>query len=50
MGGSKLDAQRTFRTVRKQPKQVDFVPELPRNAMGKVQQAALRDTYRDLFA
>jgi malonyl-CoA/methylmalonyl-CoA synthetase len=34
----------------KQPKRVVFVPELPRNAMGKVQKAALRDNYRDLLA
>jgi malonyl-CoA/methylmalonyl-CoA synthetase len=30
----------------KVPKRVHFVPDLPRNAMGKVQKAALRDTYR----
>jgi malonyl-CoA/methylmalonyl-CoA synthetase len=29
----------------KQPKKVFFVPELPRNAMGKVQKVALRETY-----
>jgi malonyl-CoA/methylmalonyl-CoA synthetase len=34
----------------KQPKRVIFVPELPRNAMGKVQKAALRSAYRELFA
>ena len=33
----------------KQPKRVVFVPELPRNAMGKIQKAALRDTYSGLF-
>jgi malonyl-CoA/methylmalonyl-CoA synthetase len=33
----------------KQPKRVLFLPELPRNAMGKVQKAALREAYRDLF-
>jgi malonyl-CoA/methylmalonyl-CoA synthetase len=30
----------------KVPKRVHFAPELPRNAMGKVQKAALRDRYR----
>ncbi|WP_221793618.1 malonate--CoA ligase [Aquisediminimonas sediminicola] len=34
----------------KQPKSVQFVPELPRNTMGKVQKNALRDQYRGLFA
>ncbi len=34
----------------KQPKQVVRVDGLPRNAMGKVQKAALRDTYGDVFA
>ncbi len=34
----------------KQPKQVVQVAELPRNAMGKVQKAELRETYRRLFA
>jgi malonyl-CoA/methylmalonyl-CoA synthetase len=34
----------------KQPKRVIVVPELPRNAMGKVQKAALRQTYADLYA
>ena len=34
----------------KQPKQVVQVAELPRNAMGKVQKAQLRETYRELFA
>jgi malonyl-CoA/methylmalonyl-CoA synthetase len=29
----------------KVPKQVLFMPELPRNAMGKVQKNALRDAY-----
>jgi malonyl-CoA/methylmalonyl-CoA synthetase len=33
----------------KQPRRVVFVPELPRNAMGKVQKAVLRSDYRDLF-
>jgi malonyl-CoA/methylmalonyl-CoA synthetase len=34
----------------KQPKRVVFVPELPRNAMGKVQKAMLREQYRTLVA
>jgi malonyl-CoA/methylmalonyl-CoA synthetase len=34
----------------KAPKRVLFVDELPRNAMGKVQKALLRQTYADLFA
>ncbi|MEM0908272.1 MAG: malonyl-CoA synthase, partial [Pseudomonadota bacterium] len=33
----------------KQPKKVIFVYELPRNTMGKVQKAALRNTYAELF-
>ena len=34
----------------KTPKRVVFVDELPRNAMGKVQKALLRQTYAGLFA
>ena len=34
----------------KQPKKYVIVPELPRNAMGKVQKNALREQYGDLFA
>ncbi|MEX2129468.1 MAG: malonyl-CoA synthase [Xanthobacteraceae bacterium] len=34
----------------KQPKRVFFVDELPRNAMGKVQKNALRETYARTFA
>jgi malonyl-CoA/methylmalonyl-CoA synthetase len=34
----------------KAPKRVVFAIELPRNAMGKVQKAALRETYKHLFA
>lgn len=34
----------------KQPKRVLFVEELPRNTMGKVQKAVLREQYRDLYA
>ena len=33
----------------KAPKQVAFVDELPRNAMGKVQKNLLREEYKDLF-
>ena len=33
----------------KAPKRVFLVEALPRNAMGKVQKAALRDTYRDIY-
>ena len=33
----------------KTPKRVVFVAELPRNAMGKVEKATLRQTYADLF-
>jgi malonyl-CoA/methylmalonyl-CoA synthetase len=33
----------------KAPKRVFFVESLPRNAMGKVQKAALRETYKDTF-
>jgi len=34
----------------KQPKQTLFLPELPRNTMGKVQKTALRDRYANLFS
>ena len=34
----------------KVPRRVLFVDELPRNAMGKVQKAALRDVYASLYA
>ena len=33
----------------KAPKRVFFVDDLPRNAMGKVQKAALRDAYAEVF-
>ncbi len=33
----------------KQPKQLFFVSELPRNTMGKVQKKALREEYSALF-
>jgi malonyl-CoA/methylmalonyl-CoA synthetase len=34
----------------KAPKRVIFVPDLPRNAMGKVQKNVLREQYKSLFA
>ncbi|WP_071674160.1 malonate--CoA ligase [Nioella nitratireducens] len=34
----------------KQPKRVLFLPELPRNTMGKVQKNALRQDYAEIFA
>lgn len=34
----------------KQPRRIVFVPELPRNTMGKIQKKQLRETYADLFA
>ena len=34
----------------KTPKRVLFVDDLPRNAMGKVQKAALRETHRALYS
>ncbi|RMF38164.1 MAG: malonyl-CoA synthase [Alphaproteobacteria bacterium] len=34
----------------KQPRRVVFVDELPRNTMGKVQKAALRERFKGLFA
>ena len=34
----------------KLPKKVRFVPELPRNAMGKVQKSRLRQDHQGLFA
>jgi malonyl-CoA/methylmalonyl-CoA synthetase len=33
----------------KQPKRIFFTPDLPRNAMGKVQKSVLRDTYAQAF-
>ena len=33
----------------KQPKRVLFAAELPRNAMGKVQKAALRETHKEIY-
>ena len=51
-----LDEAAIFRAIEgrlaryKTPKRVIFVDELPRNAMGKVQKAALRETYKGLYA
>ncbi|MCF3932086.1 malonyl-CoA synthase [Acuticoccus sp. M5D2P5] len=45
-----LDALKDELARFKQPKRVFFVDELPRNTMGKVQKAALRETYADTFA
>ncbi|WP_299846408.1 malonyl-CoA synthase [uncultured Roseovarius sp.] len=42
-------ALRTDLAKFKQPKQYLFLPELPRNTMGKVQKKALRDRYAGLF-
>ena len=33
----------------KQPKQIKFVGELPRNSMGKVQKNVLREFYEGIF-
>jgi len=33
----------------KQPRRILFVPELPRNAMGKIQKKQLREAYGHLF-
>ncbi|MCX7646503.1 MAG: malonyl-CoA synthase [Rhodobacteraceae bacterium] len=34
----------------KQPRRIEILPELPRNAMGKVQKNVLRERFRGLFA
>ncbi len=34
----------------KRPKRIEFVDELPRNTMGKVQKNVLRERYREMFA
>ncbi|MDB5534107.1 MAG: malonyl-CoA synthase [Hyphomicrobiales bacterium] len=53
--GAKLDEKAIISALEqrlakfKLPKRVFFVDELPRNAMGKVQKAALRQTYGDLY-
>ena len=51
VGTAQVDAFLKGRLARyKQPKQVVRVPELPRNAMGKVQKQALRERFRDIVA
>ena len=49
-GNWTADAMRARLAAFKRPKQVLVVDELPRNAMGKVEKAALRRRYADLFA
>ena len=54
--GSTVEPERVSEAIRprlaafKRPKQVIVVDELPRNAMGKVEKAALRRRYATLFA
>ncbi len=53
--GARLEEREILRALRKclagfkLPKRVLFVPELPRNAMGKVQKRLLRERFRHLF-
>lgn len=47
---SVLEALRPRLARFKQPKRVLFIPDLPRNTMGKVQKARLRDDYKGLYA
>ena len=53
--GAALDADAALAAIRdrlarfKQPKGAVVVDDLPRNTMGKVQKALLRDTYKDWF-
>ncbi|MCG7870569.1 MAG: malonyl-CoA synthase [Candidatus Thiodiazotropha lotti] len=55
-GSRQLDEQEIIEPLQgrlarfKQPKLVFFVDELPRNTMGKVQKAQLRDTYKESFS
>ena len=44
-----LDALRDRLARYKQPKQIIFVDDLPRNTMGKVQKNILRERYRNLY-
>jgi malonyl-CoA/methylmalonyl-CoA synthetase len=54
--GSRLDPEAIIAAAKarlaayKAPKAVRIVPDIPRNAMGKVEKARLRETYRALFA
>ena len=45
-----IAALRTQLAAFKTPKRIYVVEELPRNAMGKVQKAKLRETYKDEFS
>ncbi|MFZ2031264.1 MAG: AMP-binding protein [Vitreimonas sp.] len=47
---SLIAAAREHLAPYKAPKRIVFVDALPRNAMGKVQKAVLRETYKDLFS
>ena len=53
--GAKLEPDQILATLKsslanfKVPKSCFVVPDLPRNAMGKVQKNLLRDQYRSLF-
>ncbi len=53
--GAQLDADAILAKIKpkiarfKQPKALFILDELPRNAMGKVQKAALRETHKDCF-
>ncbi len=50
IGAAAVQAELRDRLAKyKLPKAVFFVEELPRNAMGKVQKNALRDSYKDTF-
>ncbi|MEX5299904.1 AMP-binding protein [Kocuria sp. CPCC 205292] len=54
-GGAPADAEEILETIRprlarfKQPRRVEFAGELPRNVMGKIQKAALRQEHAALF-
>lgn len=49
--GEALIASLSDRLARyKQPRRLFIVPELPKNAMGKVQKTVLRERYRDAFS
>ncbi|MBX9793313.1 MAG: malonyl-CoA synthase, partial [Burkholderiaceae bacterium] len=54
--GSTIDPQACIAALKqriagfKVPKQVTLAPQLPRNAMGKVQKALLREQHRATFA
>jgi malonyl-CoA/methylmalonyl-CoA synthetase len=47
--GTVIAALRERLAAYKLPKRVLFVEDLPRNSMGKVQKALLRETYKDLY-